>query len=51
MGSRLTKVCRKCKIYEHDGYWSVDGKKHFNRDVLDSKFLLARETQLSTSAF
>ena len=30
--SRLTKLCRKCKIYEHHRYWSVDSKRHFYRD-------------------
>ena len=43
LGSRLTKVCRKCKIYEHHGYWSVEGKRHFNRECLSSEFLLSSE--------
>lgn len=43
LGSRLTKVCRKCKIYEHYGYWSVEGKRHFERDCLSSEFLLSSE--------
>ena len=43
LGSRLTKVCRKCKIYEHHGYWSVDGKRHFNRDSVSLEFLLSSE--------
>ena len=43
LGSRLTKLCRKCKIYEHHGYWSVDGKRHFNRGYVLSEFLLSSE--------
>ena len=43
LGSRLTKLCRKCKIYEHHGYWSVDGKRHFDRDSVLSEFLLSSE--------
>ena len=41
--SRLTKMCRKCKIYEHHRYWSVDGKRHFHRDSVLSEFLLSSE--------
>ena len=36
-------MCRKCKIYEHHGYWSVDGKRHFNRDSVSLEFLLSSE--------
>ena len=43
LGSRLTKLCCKCKIYEHHGYWSVDGKQHFNRDSVFSEFRLSSE--------
>ena len=43
LGSRLTKLCSKCKIYEHHGYWSVDGKRHFDRDSVLSEFLLSSE--------
>ena len=43
LGSRLTKVCRKCKIYEHHGYWSADGERHFNRDSLSLEFLVSSE--------
>ena len=43
LGSRLTKLCRKCKIYKHHGHWSVDGRRHFNRDSVLSEFLLSSE--------
>ena len=43
LGSRVTELCRKCKIYEHHGHWSVDGKRHFNRDSVLSEFLLSSE--------
>ena len=36
-------MCRKCKIYEHHGYWSVEGKWHFNKDCLSWEFLLSSE--------
>ena len=43
LGSRPTIVCRKCKIYKRHGYWSVEGKRHFNRECLSSEFLLSSE--------
>ena len=36
-------MCRKCKIYEHHGYLSVEGKRHFNSDSASSEFLLSSE--------
>ena len=32
LGSCVTKVCRKCKLYEHYGYWSHGKKKHFTNE-------------------
>ena len=32
LGSRITKVCHKCKVYEHYAYWTCDGKKHFTEE-------------------
>lgn len=43
LGSRITKVCQKCKLYEHYGYWTCDGKKHFTEDTLQLDFLLSTE--------
>ena len=43
LGSRLTKVCRVCKIYEHYGYYSIEGKKHFDNSCLQLPFLLSTE--------
>ncbi|CAB4016880.1 Hypothetical predicted protein [Paramuricea clavata] len=40
---RLTKVCRKCKIYEHYGYWTEKGSRYFDKDSLELKFLLSSE--------
>ena len=31
LGSRVTKCCRTCKVYEHYGYWTQEGKRHANR--------------------
>ena len=41
---RMVKMCHKCKIYEHYGYWSVNGgEKHFEKKSLDMEFLLSSE--------
>ena len=36
-------MCRKCKIYEHHGYWSVGVSRHFNGDSVSSEFLLSSD--------
>ena len=43
LGSRVTKVCRRCKLYEHYGYWSHGRKKHFTNESLQLDFLLSTE--------
>ena len=43
LGSRVTKCCRTCKIYEHYGYWTSDGKRQLNDDCLANEFLLSSE--------
>ncbi|CAB4017095.1 Hypothetical predicted protein [Paramuricea clavata] len=43
LGSRITKWCRKCKIYEHYGYWTEGGNRYFNEDCLEQDFLLTSE--------
>ena len=43
LGSRVTKCCRTCKVYEHYGYWTWDGKRHYNEDCLSNGFLLSLE--------
>lgn len=43
VGCRLTKLCRKCKIYEHYGYWSLNGKKHYDNQTLQLEFLQSSE--------
>ena len=43
LGSRLTKICRTCKIYEHYGYYSIEGKKQFDLNCLHLPFLLSTE--------
>ena len=43
LGSCITKVCRKCKLYEHYGYWSHGKKKHFTNESLQLEFLLSTE--------
>ena len=46
LGSCLTKLCRVCKIYEHYGYYTIEGKKHYDLSCLQLAFLLS--TVLST---
>lgn len=41
--SRAKKLCRKCKISEHYGYWTCQGKKHYNEDALTLDYLLTSE--------
>ena len=43
LGSRVTNCCRSCKVYEHYGYWTLEGKRHFNDDCLSNEFLLSSE--------
>jgi len=39
----MTKQCRKCRIYEHYGFWTRDGIKYFDKHCLDNNFLLSTE--------
>ena len=34
LGSRLTKHCHYCKLYEHYRYYSLNGTRQYDRDVL-----------------
>ena len=43
LGSRIIKNCRACKIYEHYGFWTDDGVKHFDAKCLNNEFLLSSE--------
>ena len=43
LGSCVTKVCQRCKLYEHYGYWSHGRKKHFTKGSLQLDFLLSTE--------
>lgn len=43
LGSRLTKCCKKCKLYEHYGFWTHGGKKYFDGSCLKNKYLLSTE--------
>ena len=43
LGSRVTKCCRTCKVYEHYCYWTQEGKCHFNDDCVSNEFLLSTE--------
>lgn len=43
LGSRLSKLCRVCKIYERFGYYTVGGQKHFDSNCLQLPFLLSTE--------
>ena len=43
LATRITKICRKCKISEQYGYWTFEGKKHYNDDALNNEFILISE--------
>lgn len=43
LGSRVTKFCHTCKVYEHYGYWTVNGERQFDDSCLDNQFLLSSE--------
>ncbi|CAB3997256.1 Hypothetical predicted protein [Paramuricea clavata] len=43
LGSRITKCCRKCKIYEHYGFWVQNGKRHVDEHCLEMDFLLSSD--------
>lgn len=43
MGSRLSKICRKCKLHQYYGYCTQDGKKLYDQDSLALDFLLSTE--------
>lgn len=43
LGSRLSKICRKCKLHQYYGYSTQDGKKIYDQDVLNLDFLLSTE--------
>ena len=39
-----------CKIYEHHGYWTLNGKRQFDLECLDDEFFLSSEdTAFQTS--
>jgi len=43
LGSRVTKFCWKCKIYEHYGFWTENSIKHLDISCLDSEFFISSE--------
>ena len=43
LGCRVTKWCRKCKIYEHYGFWTEGKKKHYSSECLSLDFILSSE--------
>ncbi|KXJ21076.1 hypothetical protein AC249_AIPGENE27746 [Exaiptasia diaphana] len=44
VGSRMTKICRRCDIHEHCGYWTLKGFKHYDKESLDDcNYLLTSE--------
>ena len=50
VGCRLTKLCRKCKIYEHYGYWTINGQKHYDEQTLQLEFLPLKWLYLNNTA-
>ena len=49
LGSCVTKCCRNCKVYEHYGYWTKEGKRHFNDDCLKKHLLSSEDTAFQTT--
>lgn len=43
LGSRMTKVCRRCKIHQYYGYHTQDGQKRYDHDVLHLDYLQSSE--------
>ena len=43
LGSRITKVCRRCKVHEHYGYYTHQRVRHMDDNVLENDFLLSSE--------
>lgn len=43
LGSRITKYCRNCKLYEHYGYYTSGSNKHYSEDALQLDYLLSTE--------
>ena len=43
LGSRMTKVCRKCKVYEHYGYWTEKSQRFYDAEFLELDFFLSSE--------
>ena len=43
LGLRMTKVCRKCKIYEHYGYCTEKSQRFYDAEFLDFEFFLSSE--------
>ena len=43
IGCRLTKRCRKCRLYEHYGFWTEGGLKMFDESFWNREFLLITE--------
>ena len=41
LGSRVSKNCKSCKVYEHYGFWTDDGVKHIDAGCLNNEFLLS----------
>ena len=33
LGCRMTKLCRKCKIYEHYGFWTCDDNQCLKKSI------------------
>lgn len=43
LGSRITKKCRNCSLYEHYGYWTEKGERFFDSECLTLEYILSSE--------
>ena len=49
LGSRVTKYCNNCKVYEHHGYWTMEGERKFETDCPQKEFLLSSDRAVDLS--
>ena len=43
LGCRISKRCKSCKVFELYGYYSLEGMRHMDDNVLKNEFLLSTE--------
>ena len=50
LGSRMSKRCKSCKVFEHYGYYPFEGMRHVDDNILKKEYLLStKETAIQMS--